>query len=80
MLWHLVLMAPIMEHPGKRVANWIVSLLDKGMKVNAGKYKVMVGSSSGKIIVNLEKWPCGVSGDGVQANSVKYTVDCFRCK
>ena len=42
----------------------------KGLKVNAGKSKVMVGSSGGKMIVNSGEWPCGVCGKGVQANSV----------
>ena len=42
--------------------------------MNAGKSKVMVGSSSGKMIVNYGKWPCGVCGKGVQANSVQCTV------
>ena len=41
--------------------------------MNAGKSKVMVGSSDGKIIVNSGKWPC-VYGKGVQANIVKCTV------
>ena len=36
--------------------------------------KVMVGSSGGKMIVNYGKWPCGVCGKGVQANSVLCTV------
>ena len=53
---------------------WGVSLLDNGLKVNAGKSKVMVGSSGGKMIVNSGKWPCGVCGKGVQAHSVKCTV------
>ena len=35
---------------------------------------VMVGSSGGKMIVNSGKWPCGVCGKGVQANSVQCTV------
>ena len=38
--------------------------------MNAGKSKVMVGSSGRKIIVNSGKWPCGVCGKGVQTNSV----------
>ena len=50
------------------------SLPDKGLKVNTGKPKVMVGSSGGKIIVNSGKCPCGVCGKGVQANSVQCTV------
>ena len=65
-------MAPTMEQLGRRVAS--ASLLGKGLKVDAGKFKVMVGSSGGKMIVNSGKWPCGVCGEGVQANSVQCTV------
>ena len=57
----LVIMAPTMEQLGRRVADWRSSLLVKGLKVNAGKSKVMAGSS-------------GACGKGVQANSVKCTV------
>ena len=51
----LVIMAPTMEQLGRRVADWRASLLDKGLKVNAGKSKVMVGSRGGKMIVNSGK-------------------------
>ena len=34
----IVLMAPTMEQLGRRVAEWRAILLDKGLKVNAGKY------------------------------------------
>ena len=44
----LVLMAPTMEQLGRCVAEWRASLLDIGLKVNAGKYKVMVGSCGGR--------------------------------
>ena len=54
----LVNMAPTMEQLGRRVADWRARLLGKGLKVNAGKSKVMVGSSGGKMIVNSGKWPC----------------------
>ena len=70
----LVLMTQTMEHIGRRVAEWRASLLDNGLKVNVEKYKVMVGSSGGKMIVNSGKWHCGVRGKGVQANSVQCTV------
>ena len=43
---------------GRRVAEWRVSILDKGLKLNSGRSKVMVGSSGGKMIVNSGKWPC----------------------
>ena len=35
----LVIMAPTMEQLGRRVADWRASLLAKGLKVNAGKFK-----------------------------------------
>ena len=70
----LVIMAPIIDQLGRRVANWRASLLGNGLKVNAEKSKVMVGSSGGKMIVNSGKWPCGVCGKGVHANSVQCTV------
>ena len=59
---NLVIMAPTMEQLGK------------GLKMNVEKSKVMIGSSGGKMIVNSEKWPCGVCGKRVQANSVQCTV------
>ena len=67
-------MAPTMEPLGRRVAEWSASLVDDGLKVNAGNTKVMVGSSGGKMIVNFGKWPCGVSGKGVQTTTVQCTV------
>ena len=30
--------------------------------MNAGKSKLMICSSGGKMIVNSGKWPCGVCG------------------
>ena len=39
----------------RRVAEWRVSILDKGLKVNSGRSKVMIGSSGGKMIVNSGK-------------------------
>ena len=56
----LVIMAPTMEQLGRRVMEWRASLFDKGLKVNAGKSKGMVGSTGGKMVVNSGKWPCGV--------------------
>ena len=70
----LVFMAPTMEQHDSRVAEWRASLIDKGLKVNAGKSKVMVGSSGGKMIVNSGKWRCGVCGNEVEATSVQCTV------
>ena len=67
----LVLMAPTMEQLGRRVTKWRASLLDKGLKVNAVKSKVMVGSRSWKIIVHCGVYfylHCGVCGKGFRLN------------
>ena len=72
----IVLKAPTMEVLGRRVVEWRASIIDKGLKVNAGKSKVMVGSSGGKMIVNSGKWPFGGCEKGVQA----YSVQCTVCK
>ena len=42
--------------------------------MNAEKCMVLFGSSGRKMIVTHGKWPCGVCGKGVQANSVQCTV------
>ena len=49
-------MAQIMEQLGRYVTEWSASILDKGLKVNAGNTKWMVGISGGKMIVNYGKW------------------------
>ena len=48
-------MAPTMEQRGRHVTEWRASILDKGLKVNAGNIKLMVGISGGKMIVNSKK-------------------------
>ena len=50
-------MAPPMEQLSRHVTDWRASILDKGLKVNAGNTKLMVGISGGKMIVNSGKWP-----------------------
>ena len=50
-------MAPAMEPLGRHVTEWRASILDKGLKVNAGNTKLMVGISGGNMIVNSGKWP-----------------------
>ena len=48
-----MLMAPTMDQFGRGVAEWRVNLLDKGLKVNAGKSKVLYGHVMMK---NYEDW------------------------
>ena len=42
-------MAPTMEQLSRHVTDWRATILDKGLKVNAGNTKLMVGISGGKM-------------------------------
>ena len=53
----LLRMAPTMEQLGRHVNEGRASILDKGLTVNAGNTKLMVGISGGNMIVNSGKWP-----------------------
>ena len=48
-----------------RQQQWRASIIDKGLKLNSGNTKVMVGSIGGKMIVNSGKCPGGVCGKTV---------------
>ena len=56
----------------QRIEGEFRKVLSKGLKVNAGKSKMMVGSSGGKMIVNSGKWSCGVCGRVQTLFSAKY--------
>ena len=76
----LVIMAPTIEQLDRRVAQWRLSILDKGLKVNAGKSKVKVGSSGGKMTVNSGKCQTLLSvqyvKSGFTSGAVVYVVTC----
>ena len=54
--------------------DWRKRILVPVYKGKGDKSKVMVGSSSGNMIVYSGKWSCGVCGKGVLANSVQCTL------
>ena len=70
----LVIMAPTMEQLGRRVADWRASLLVIGLKVHAGKSKVMVGSIGGKMIVNSGS--CPVVSVGKEYKQTLFRAQC----
>ena len=65
-----------MEQLGRRVAERRVSLLGKGLTVNPGNSKVMVGSSGWKMIVNSVNWPVVSVGKECRQTMFK----CIVCK
>ena len=45
----------------------------KGLKVNAGKSKVMVSDGVSRMSEKSGDWPCSVCGKGVASNSIQCT-------
>ena len=69
----LVLIAP-KEDLQRKLEAWRSSLVGKGLKVNAGKSKIMIGGHSMGSVAESGAYPCGVCGKGVQANSILCTA------
>ena len=57
----------------RKLQRWKSGLEAKGLRVNVGKTKVMCGVGLQKV-VDSRKYPCGVCGKGVDANSIKCTL------
>ena len=54
----------------RKLQRWKSGLEAKGLRVNVGKTKVMKSWSHGlQKVVDSRKYPCGVCGKGVDANS-----------
>jgi hypothetical protein len=69
----LVLVATSETELKEKIQKWKISMESKGLEINAGKPKVMVGGEGfGKVEVTC-KYPCGVYGKGVGRNSLQYT-------
>ena len=69
----LVLVAPSKEDLQRKVKAWKECLTRKGLKVNEGKTKIMIGGSSAGVMSESGAHPCGVCGAGVGANSILCT-------
>ena len=61
----LVLMAESMEELNQKVRKWKSGMDDKGLKVNVGKTKFMVGCEGVECVEESGKWPCGICGSGL---------------
>ena len=54
-----------------KMFSWQAALAGKGLKVNAGKSKVMVYSADAGETEKMGEYPCGVCYAGVGANSIR---------
>jgi hypothetical protein len=72
----LVLMATTEEELKRKIQNWKTSMANKGLKVNPGKTKEMIGGDGQGVQEESGKWPCGVCHNGVGRNSIR----CNKCQ
>ncbi|MBJ5468736.1 hypothetical protein JGG40_23790 [Salmonella enterica subsp. enterica serovar Derby] len=73
----LVLAAESKEKLKVRVQKWKASLETKGLRVNVGKTKIMVGGEGPRRVEEMGKWRCGVCRKGVGRNSLQCT-NCLK--
>ena len=71
----LVLMSETMEGQREKFWKWKGAFESKGLKVNLGKTKVVVGGAEGEVSVSKVD-PCGICGKRVMANSML----CVKCR
>ena len=74
----LVLVAETLEELKEKLQVWKAGLEQKGLKVNVGKTKIMCSAHDApKAGIKSTKFPCGVCGSGVGANSIQCT-NCLK--
>ena len=59
----------------KRLNEWknTCNVVNRGMRVNMNKTKVMISGERQKPLQKAARWPCGVCGRGVGSNSMQCT-------
>jgi len=71
----LVLMADSMEELQRKYSNWKIALESRGLRINVGKTKVMVGDGV-KSMHKSNIDPCAICGKRVGRNSIR----CNKCR
>ena len=69
----LVLLKESEESLLEKIRKWKTGLESKGLKVNAGKTKVLKCKAGSGTVKKSGKWPCGVCNKGVRNNSILFT-------
>ena len=70
----LVLTAETKEEVERKFTDWKLAMERRGLKVNIGKTKIMVTGKEEVERMQSGRFPCGVCGAGVGANSILCTV------
>ena len=72
----LVIIAESMEECVRRLLTWKGAMEEKGLRVNAGKAKIMIRGTGLDLLQSSGKFPCAVCCTGVGSNS----IFCKGCK
>ena len=73
---NLVIIAESLEKCVRRLLTWKEAMQEKGLRVNAGKTKIMICGTGLDLLQSSGKFPCGVCRTGVGNNS----IFCKGCK
>ena len=65
-----------MEKCVHRLLAWGEGMERKGLRVNAGKTKIIISGTGLELLQSSRKFPCAVCRTGVGSNSIK----CYECK
>ena len=71
----LVIIAESLEECVRRLLTWKEAMVKKGLRVNAGKMKIMICGTGLDLLQSLGEFPCTVCRTGVGSNSI-----CNGCK
>ena len=72
----LVIIAESMEECVRRLLTWKGAMEEKGLRVNAGKTKIMICGTRLDLLKSSGEFPCAVRRTGVGSNSIY----CKGCK
>ena len=71
-----VIIAKSLEECVRRLLTWKEAMEEKGLRVNAGKTKIMICGTSLDLMQSSGKFPCAICRTGVGSNS----IFCNGCK
>ena len=71
-----VIIAESLEECVRRLLTWKEAMEKKGLRVNAGKTKIMICGTGLDLLQSSGEFPCAVCGTGVGSNS----IFCNSCK
>ena len=71
-----VIIAELLEECVKRLLTWKEAIKEKGLRLNAGKTKIMIFGTGLDLLQSSGEFPCAVCRTGVGSNS----IFCKGCK